>query len=187
MGMQKLDPEYRYTSRTTMPARAVSTMTGGALSPVQVDHLVKAYFGWLGALSVGAVDQAVRPLTSEPTRPQPDYWKVATGGLASETDSASSYYVTRLYDQAKEMEAAYATWRSLLKEGRVEEAKEYLEENKEDIVRHKALQKVTEGEAKFSEMIRMIERSTTMDAEQKKERINRIRAQQDRLARTVGP
>lgn len=184
LGMQRLDPEYRYNSQTSMPARAVSTATGGAVSPVQVDHLARAYFGWLGSLAVGAADMATRPLTNEPKRPTPDYWKVATQGIAAETGGASSYYVTRLYEQAKEMETAYATWRALLKEGRADEAKAFFEDNREKIAKHKVIQKAKEGETKFGEMIRAIERSN-LDPDVKKERIRQIRAQQDRLARTV--
>jgi hypothetical protein len=45
--------------------------------------------------------------------------------------------------------------------------------------------KVKAGEAKFNEMIRMIERSTKLDPDEKKERIIQIRRQQDLLARTL--
>jgi hypothetical protein len=41
MSLQRLDPTERYTSNTSMPARHLSKATFGALSPVQIDHLVR--------------------------------------------------------------------------------------------------------------------------------------------------
>jgi hypothetical protein len=53
MGMERLDSERRFNSGTSMPARGLSTAIGGAISPVQIDHLVRGYFAWLGAFTVG--------------------------------------------------------------------------------------------------------------------------------------
>jgi hypothetical protein len=192
MGMERLQPDYRFTASTSMPARAISTAgqavasaAGGSfLSPVQIDHVLRGYFGWLGSFVVGGADMAIRPLTSEPTRPTADYWKLATQGIASETEGASSYYVSALYDQAKVLEQAYGTWTNLIKQGKVDEAREFFESNKDQIARYKVVERVKQGEAKFNELIRMIERSN-MDPDQKKTRIREIRAMQDKLARVA--
>ena len=192
MGMERLQPDYRFTASTSMPARAISTAgqavasaAGGSfLSPVQIDHVLRGYFGWLGSFVVGGADMAIRPLTSEPTRPTADYWKLATQGIASETEGASSYYVSALYDQAKVLEQAYGTWTNLVKQGKVDEAREFFESNKDKIARYKVVERVKQGEAKFNELIRMIERSN-MDPDQKKTRIREIRAMQDKLARVA--
>lgn len=192
MGMERLQPDYRFTASTSMPARAISTAgqavasaAGGSfLSPVQIDHVLRGYFGWLGSFVVGGADMAIRPLTSEPTRPTADYWKLATQGIASETEGASSYYVSALYDQAKVLEQAYGTWTNLIKQGKVDEAREFFESNKDQIARYKVVERVKQGEAKFNELVRMIERSN-MDPDQKKTRIREIRAMQDKLARVA--
>jgi hypothetical protein len=196
MGMEHLRPDYRFTASTSMAARALSTAGQAAagvlpfkadfFSPVQIDQMVRGYFGWLGTFAVGAADMIARPLTNEPTRPQADYWKLATQGIASETEGAASYYVSHIYDQARELEEAYGTWHSLLKQGKGAEAQSFFESNKDKIAQYKSFEKVKRAEAKFGEVIRIIERSD-LDPAEKKARINAIRVQQDAVARTLAP
>jgi Large polyvalent protein associated domain 38/ADP-Ribosyltransferase in polyvalent proteins len=184
LGMERLQSEYRFTANTSMLARAASTASMGAMSPVQIDHAIRGYFGWLGTFVVSATDTLVRPLTDEPTRPAADLVKVATGGLVRSLPEPQSRYVSQMYDQAKVLEQAYGTYHALLKQGKTEEAREFLDSNREEIGRYKRVEGVKAAEAKFNEMIRMIERSA-MDPEVKRERIQQIQAQKDRVARGV--
>ena len=186
MGMEKLKPQYRYTQSTSMVARGLSTGTFGALSPVQFDHVMRGYFGWLGSFVVGGADMIIRPLTGEATRPTADYWKMATQGIAQETTSGSSRYVTQMYDQAKELEEAYGTYRSLMKQGRYAEASAFQKENKEELAKYRSVEHVKRSEARFNERIRMIERSN-LDPDVKKEQILQIQKLKDRTARMVAP
>lgn len=184
MGMEKLDPEYRYNTSTSMLARGASTASGGALSPVQIDHLIQGYFSWLGSFAVGGADMLIRPLTNEPVRPTADYYRLATQGIAREVPENASRYVSQLYDQAKTLEQAYGTWRELLKEGKIDEARSYFEDNREDIGKHREIESVKRNETKINNQIRLIERSD-MDPDEKKSRIQDLRARADRVARSV--
>jgi hypothetical protein len=190
MGMERLKSEYRFTDRTSMAARAASTgmnaVTGlvgaEALSPVQIDSMIRGYFGWLGAFIVGAGDVIARPATGQAKHPTPDYWKTATGGMVSGLDDAPSRYVSQMYEQAREIEQAYGTWRSLQKEGKTEDAMEFFADNKGDLIKYRGIERVKRAEAKFNERIRMIERSN-MDPDKKRDLIRTIRDQKDRIAR----
>lgn len=190
MGMEKLQSEYRFNANTSMTARAASTAGNTVAnsvglnfaSPVQIDHMIRGYFGWLGSFVVGSVDQIARPLTDQPDRATPDYWKVATGGMVSDAKSPSSRYVTQMYDQAKTIEEAYGTWRSLLKEGKTEEAKEFLSDNKETISKYRHVATVKRAEAKLNERVRAIERSN-MPSDKKKEILRQLQDQKDMTAR----
>lgn len=193
MGMERLRPDYRFTANTSLLARGVSTagqaaagvVGGNFLSPVQIDHMLRGYFGWLGATSVWAADTLVmRPLSNEPTQPAADMWKLATAGFFSELPANQSRYVTHMYDQAEKVEQAYSTWRQLLKQGKVDDAREFLEDNRQAITNYKVIGSVKRAEAKFNERIRIIERSNLSPAV-KKEQIALIRAQADRVARIV--
>lgn len=192
MGMEKLQSEYRFTNRTSMVARGASTaanaVTGmvgiSAPSPVQVDHLLRSYFGWLGSFVVGAADVLARPATDQPGNAAPDYWKTATGSIASSLDGASSRYVSQMYDQAKEIEQAYGTWRALLKEGKTDEAKSFMDANKTEISKHKFIERVKKSAALLNQQIKHIERSD-MPGDEKRAQIIRLREQQDRVARQV--
>jgi len=189
MGMERLAPDYRFRQSTSMPARAASTagnaLTGGHfLSPVQVDHLVRGYFSWLGSFVVGSADMLARSASSEPSRPASDYWKVATGGLVSETEGAPSRYVTQMYDQAKIIEEAYGTWKEMIKEGKSVEAKDYFTENRDVIGKYRVIERVKREQTKLNQMRRRIENSD-ISPDEKRDRINKIRENQDKLARQV--
>jgi hypothetical protein len=155
MGMDHLAPDYRFKQSTSMVARGISTagntVTGDHfLSPVQADHLIRSYFGWLGAFSVGTADIMVRAASSEPTRPALDYWKTATGNMVSELDSAQSRYVSRMYDQARELEQAYGTWHNMVKEGKHEEAAAYRADHQSELSRYRRVEAIKRQEARVA-------------------------------------
>ena len=192
MGMDRLRPDYRYTINSSMLARGISTagqavasqVNGQFLSPVQIDHLLHGYFSWLGTFVVGATDMALRPLTGQPERPAADFWKVATQGIVQDANSPQSRYVSQMYKQAKEVEQAYSTWNMLRKQGRLEEADQFLTDNADTIQRYKQVEKVKERETKINERIRMIERSA-MSADDKKAQISELQAMRDQTARLL--
>lgn len=126
----------------------------------------------------------LRPATGQATKPASDMWKVASGNLVSSLPSDQSRYVSQMYEQAKELEKTYATWRQLQKDRKPEEAREFLEANREKLTRYKQVEGVKNNEAKFTEMIRMVERSA-LDADTKADRISGIRARMDQSARKL--
>ena len=101
-----------------MTARALSTtgnaVTGvvdaGFLSPVQVDHLIRGYFGWLGMFAVGFADLGARHAADQPQRPAIDVWKTATGGMLSQLEDAPSRYVSQVYEQTKAIDEAWSSY-----------------------------------------------------------------------------
>lgn len=195
MGMERLLPQYRYNDRTSMLARGASSALNGVAgvvggtgpSPVQIDHMIRGYFGWLGSFVVGASDILARPATGQADRSAPDYWKTATGGIISELDGSASRYVSQMYEQSKAIEQAYGTWRSLLKEGRAEEAAAFREDRADQIAANGMATNFKTAQANLNNQIRVIERSTTMSAAEKREAINAIRERQDQAARGFRP
>ncbi|HLP99230.1 MAG TPA: LPD38 domain-containing protein [Sideroxyarcus sp.] len=188
MGLERVDPSQRYTQGTSLVARGVSAagnaVTGeGFLSPLQIDFLVQSYFGWMGATSVSAADMLVRSVSDEPTKPAVDHWKLATGGMVADLGSAQSRYVSMMYEQAAELEQTYATFNRLRKE-RPQDAKEYLNEHREDLRKYKQTEAVKKGIRTLNERIRLIERSNK-GAEEKRLIINELRAKQDEISRTL--
>ena len=186
MSMQRLDPTMRYNSNTSLVARGLSTATGGLASPVQYDHMARAYFGWLGAFVIGGADMVARPMTNEPEKPERDYWKFATQGILKEQGSGNSRYLTMVYDQAHELEQAHATHRQMIKEGKIDDAREYAEDNAEKLKRYRMVEQVKRTEAKFNENIRAIERGD-LDPGEKKLRIERIQQMKENVAKRIAP
>lgn len=186
MGMQRLDPTMRYNSNTSMVARGLSAATGGIASPVQYDHLARAYFGWLGSFVVGGSEMAARSISDEPTKPALDYWKFATQGIVREEGTGSSRYVTMVYEQAKELEQAHATYRRLLKDGKIEEATGYAADHQDELRRYRQVEAVKRVESQFNERIHAIERSD-ISSEEKKVRIERINKMKESAAKRLAP
>jgi len=192
MSMERVESEYRFNSGTSMTARALSTASNAvtglvgkdSLSPVQIDHLIRGYFGWLGTFIVGSADIPVRWATETTDRPSRDLWKLATGGMVSQLEDAPSKYVSAVYDQAKALDEAYGTWRALLKEGKVEEAAAYRADNLDKIQAHKGVQAIKSAITKINQQIKAIERSN-MDSDQKRDEIRRLNARKDQLARKL--
>ena len=182
MAMERLRPEYRYRSSTSLIARGASQAIGGALSPVQIDHLVRGYFSSLGAFSVFIADEAVRSVSDEPERPARDGFKFWSGGMVSELEGAPSRYVTRMVEQAREIQEAYGTWRQLRKEGRLDAAEDFREANQKTLNRYRAATRFSTRAQKINTRIREIERSA-MPPGLKRDAIHRLRSQSERLAR----
>ena len=60
-----------------------------------------------------------------------------------------------------------------------------MEANREKLTRYKQVEGVKKNEAKFNEMIRMVERSSSLDADEKASRISNIKGRMDVMARRV--
>lgn len=186
MGMQRLDSTMRYNSNTSLVARGASSATLGILSPVQYDHLARAYFGWLGSFVVGGADMAARAVSDGPAKPSPDYWKVITQGIVREEGTGSSRYVTMIYDQAKELERAHASYRRLIADGKIDDAKEYAADHQDALRRYRQVEGVKRIEAKFNDRIHQVERSD-IDPDEKKVRIERINKMKEGAAKRLAP
>jgi hypothetical protein len=190
MGMERLKPGFRFNDRTTMFARGMSAglnaVTGvvdkEALSPVQIDHMLRGYFGWLGSFIVGASETVLRPATGQPGHATPDYWKTLTGGMAAELDGAPSRYVTQMYQQAKAVEQAYGTWKLLQKQGKAAEAGEFLQDNRELVGQYHTAERLKRLEAHLNQRMKVIE-SSELSGDEKRDQVRAIQRQKDRIAR----
>lgn len=194
MGMEKLQPEYRFRGDTTMAARGASTVLNAAArplgadapSPVQIDHMVRGYMGWLGSMVVSAGDTIARPLTGQPSQPQPDYWRALTGSMVSTLEDAPSRYVSTTYTQAKQLEEIYGTWRNLIREGKMPEAQAFREEYSQELVRYRQVEAVKRVETRLNQLRHQVEEGNGTP-EEKRMRMREINDQSDRVARRLAP
>ncbi len=192
MSMERLKPEYRFNDRTSMVARGLSTAANSVTnlvgmdspSPVQIDSMLRGYFGWLGSFVVGIADIPARLATSQPGQATPDYWKTATGGIVSDLRDAPSRYVSQMYAQSREIEQAYGTWRALQKEGKGQEAAEFAQDNQDKLSKYRMVENAKKQASSANQRIRMIERSD-MDGDKKRELIRGVQEQKDRAARAI--
>lgn len=196
--MQKMQSSDRYGPTTSLPARALGAgmqqvmdatgMTAAghqALSPVQIDHLVGGYFGWLGSSAVTAADMLTRPLTDTPAPPTPDYLKMATGQLAAQADSGQSRYITEFYDQARVLQQALGTFQTLVREGKIDEARNFMAEHASEITAARGETGASEQMSKLNAAVRRIQNDPSTDADTKRTQILALRTQQSDIAERV--
>ncbi len=88
------------------------------------------------------------------------------------------------YEQARVIEQAYGTWRSLRKAGKTEEAAEFMEDNGDKIKRYRSVEAVKVAIARINQQIRVVE-IRDMDADAKRLEIRRLNARKDWFARRL--
>ncbi|MGE3927222.1 MAG: LPD38 domain-containing protein [Lautropia sp.] len=192
--MQRLKSEDRFNESTTVPARFLGQLglpnpatliTGNyeALSPVQWDHLIRGYFGWVGSTAALGIDSLFRPFMDRGARPDYQLREMFFIGNFAETLPANqSRYVTKFYEQANEVEQAYASMRAAEKRGDRAAAKEIYDESRELLKKRPLFTKATKGLSEINAKVRTIEASKTLDGAEKRARIDRLRQEGARLA-----
>lgn len=184
MGMENRRKEDRFTARTSEAAKLIGQ--AGILSPVQIDHLIRGYFGWIGTASTTAVDQIVR-LGDDVERPSMKLRDVFLIGSFVETlPTNSSRYVTQMYEQSKAIEEAYNSWRHYLKIGDIEQAKEVFETEKDKINHYRQFQAVKRAESSINAAAQRIEQDKKKSGDQKRDELDRLSVQKDKAARSLG-
>lgn len=197
MAMQRLRPEDRYNERTSEVALflgslglpdPVMLMMGNydPLSPVKVDALVRGYFSWMGVMTTTALDYGIRPMLDRGERPAMQLKEVfVVGNFAEGLPSNSSRYVSQMYDQAREIEQAYASYQQAVKAGDYNKALEIYESQKEDIAAYKSIEAVKRQEAEITSRINKIEANPAMPADTKRRLIDMLSRQRDQIARQL--
>ena len=195
MGMERLRPEDRYTGSTSElakwlgqlglpdPSRALAGEYR-ALSPVQIDALIRGYFSWLGVSATRMVDEGVRAVAERPARPAMQLRDVFfAGNFVEKLPSNNSRYLTALYDQAAAVESAWASYRFAQKQGDTERVRELLASDGDKIRLRPAVNQAKNALNKLNANLRAIERDPHLSAEEKRARIDRIKLLQHNIAR----
>lgn len=198
-GMERLRKEYRSNSETTLVSKGVSGVANavwrsvmgqnsqGLVSPVQLDYLASAYAGWLGTTALQIADFAVRGMSDEPEKPAGNPLEYFTQGMIRDEAATRStgFYINMLYKQGDAIREAYATFQDLAQRGRGEEAKEYLEANRDLITKYPIYSRTITLEGELNKQIRAVTESPMLSPEEKRERIRQINAMKTRAAENV--
>jgi hypothetical protein len=153
------------------------------LSPAKIDYLIQGYTAELGVTSANIASGLINAANGkEPPdknlEQQPFFKSFLTNPNTSK--AASDYY-----DLAHNAQEAVNYVNRLKKEGRIEEAKEYMssEEHKKLVAAAPAYRRVGEQMAKVRAEINRIKADTNRTGAAKQEEINRLQIVYDRIAR----
>jgi hypothetical protein len=186
-GLERLSKQERATDQTSPLAIALGGVTSlfpekFQLSPVQMDYMLKGYFGWLGAMASVTSTYAVMPF-KEGEYPDARWLDRASLGLARELPAPQSAYVTQFYNASKEISQAYADMRHYREMGDAEKVQEILEEKGDQIALAKFYDKTAKNIANVRKQIRLITNDKDMDGAEKKEAIERMKLIMSDLAK----
>jgi hypothetical protein len=194
MSDQNLRPQDRYSERTSEVARILGQLglpnplqlvkgDWQALSPKQIDYLLRGYFAWVGSTAMVMADYPLRAASGRGERPEMrlrDTFFV--GNFAESLPSGSSRYVTLLYEQAKDAEEAAASYRNAKKLGDKERMQSIERSDGEKLRQAKELGRVTRALSELSTEAKLIEADRKMSAETKRRRLNEIERRRNELA-----
>lgn len=181
MGMDKLSPSERIGPRTSAFAQLVGK--NGIVSPVQIDHIINGYFGWLGTHAVATADFGIRPFMDVPAKPAMRIDDVfALGDFVRDMPAYQSKYVTRLYEQSREVQQVMADMRAYQKIGATEKAAEILKEHGDKIKLYRLYTHAEKQLTQINQQIKMTQRRSG-DADAKRARLDQLYAQKNRVAK----
>jgi hypothetical protein len=160
------------------------------LSPKQVDFLLRGYFGWFGTVAQTVSDYGLRPLADRGEKPAMQMRDVfLAGNFVEALPSGASRYVTTMYEQAKEVEQAYASYHAAIKAGDPEKALQILEADGPKIRSFQQVVRIKRAESQITAQIRRIEDSRDLSAADKRDQIAVLERRKEQIARplTGGP
>jgi hypothetical protein len=197
MADERLRPQDRYNERTSEIARMLGSwglpdpvrLAKGeysGLSPKQIDFLLRGYFGWLATVSTTAGDTMVRPMLDRGERPAMRLRDTFLAGNFVETlPTGSSRYVTAMYEQAKDVEQAWASYQAAQKSGDIELARSIQEEEGLKLRNRMAVANAKQQIAELGQQAKKIEGNRLMSADAKRERLDELEARKHQVAQRL--
>ncbi len=157
----------------------------GVLSPVQIDHLINAYFGWLGTSIATAASVAAGKLSGQPDSPA---WRAddipVTGRFVRDLPNDNSRFLTEFYDQQKQIAQIMGSIKQRMEVGDVEGAKDLIEQHRNEIALKNDYGNTSMSLTKLNSRIRMLEDSD-LPPDEKREKINALIQTRNNLARQM--
>jgi len=127
--LEKLAPEARYNAHTTEVAKWMATMVPG-LSPIQIEHIVSGYLGQIPLMVLASTNEMFREGKEEPTRKLSEMPLIGSS-FQRKYGGEDADVVYKLANDAMEAKRTFDSYR---KTGKLEDAKEFLADNRAEIM-----------------------------------------------------
>ncbi|TCP16915.1 LPD38 domain-containing protein [Simplicispira metamorpha] len=195
---QRLRPQDRYSERTSEVAKFLGALglpdpaqlvkgEYAALSPKQVEHLIRGYFSWVGTSALTVSDYALRPLADRGERPGMRLKDVfLAGNFVENLPTGSSRYVTQMYEQARSAEQAYASYREAIKTGDMDKAAQIQERDGAKLRNRMAYANAARQLSEINAQAKRIEASRLLPGDVKRERLTELEQRRHAVAQRVG-
>jgi hypothetical protein len=187
LGDERKPPSLRYNASTSDLARVVGGAVGDTLriSPKQIEHLVRGYFGTMGMYALNTADAIVRQVEGAPPRPalRPDEIPVVGSFWKGSNPPRSTRDVTEFYDLLNATQELVAGFKELRSAGRDDAADRLLTDNQEQIANREYLEGAQQRFRAIRREMDDIHRSTTLTPAAKRAQLDALYAERNALAR----
>jgi len=141
----------------------------------------------MGRYALRRADMATNEHTGREERPawKPEDYPVIKSFYKGSGPAKSTQYMTDVYDRMTEADQIYRTIRSYQKEGRKDEAKELTKENRDKLKARKALGFARQQLGSINKQMDSISRNESMSAEEKRNKLDKLRARKNKIAKKV--
>jgi hypothetical protein len=181
--LEGVEKEFQYRDKTPELLKALAPITAAlGVSPVQMENLIRGYFGTLGIGIVSIANPILGAGEAGAVEGRPSELPIV-GGLLQPNDAGR--VVLEAYDSMQAVERAQRSFTKLLEEGKMEEAQKFFEKNIEKVSMASFAGSVRQqmGEiAKAERAIRSLS-SEDMSPKEKRERIDELRDIRNLLAK----
>ena len=166
--LQGIDPAEQYTANTTEMAKQLGSITG--ISPMMLEHVVRGYLGQLPLAAAAGANEIISSGTGKSVQRASDLPLVGSafqkkfGGGDAEL----------AYGMANDAIQAKTTFNKIKGEGRGEDARNYLKENKASIAMATAATQYKQKMAKLAADTRAIQGRHNLSDEEKRARLDRL-------------
>ncbi len=183
-GMENLSKPERAGPNTSLVAKTLGKAGDVTnLSPIQIDHLIRGYFGWVGTHVADTVDLMAQPfMADKPARKLDDYMLV--GDFAKELPSNRSRYLEDFYKQAKEVHEVMGDIRHARELRDFEKMKRLLEENRDKVALAHMYQTAERRIGVINSQLLKVQ-SSGLKADEKRVEVDRLSTIRNELAKTV--
>ncbi|MEG0922639.1 MAG: LPD38 domain-containing protein [Comamonas sp.] len=194
---ERLRPQDRYSDRSSEVGRLLGSwglpdpvkLAKGeysALSPKQIDFLMRGYTGWLSTVFTTATDTVLRPMMGRGERPEMQMRDVfLAGNFVEALPTNSSRYVTTMYDQARDISQAWASYQAAVKSGDHELAAKIRSEEAPKLQKRMAVESAKKHIAELSQQAKKVEGDRLMSSEGKRRRLDEIAEQKNQIAQRL--
>jgi hypothetical protein len=175
-------PEARYDERTSLLMRELGQITG--LSPKKLEHIVTGYTGTMGGYVMAMGDGLVRMMGDYGDAPaiQASQIPMLKSIYQGDGPAKSSQAMTDFYQLLDESNQIYATIRQYNKEGRTDDARELLDENRTKLAGRKSMSHAQKQFTALRNEITLIQRDRILNSDEKRQRIDKLLARRNNMA-----
>jgi hypothetical protein len=184
--LEGLAPEYRYTEQTSEASKLISKALLGAASPVQIDHLIRGYFGSIGSYLVDLSGAAIEMFDTE-------HGEKADAPLLAYKYGIGRFYqrpegsgkINKFYSAAEDVSQVFQSYMKLMERGDVEEAQKIAEKSPEKIAANDYFSAIKQALGEVRSDMRRVNSDKTMSGEEKKDLLEKLRLRQIELTKDI--